>query len=139
MEQLKRCEKICKLAGDKQNLTLTLVAPHLNPYRDISPDSLAKIETNVRKAFFSAIPNGNIPVISSADDHVNNTIDLTGAKLIKRKGRRLDLLISNRNWFDNNWNVFAGNFGFGTRRSVFVFSTLYRPIPKTDGNSMVGS
>ncbi len=119
--QAQRFEKVRELARSVGNLTLSVAEPHRNPYRDLSAKELAVLEKRVKHAFLETLPNENIPVLISADDHVRSAVNFDGAEKKKSSGRIVRLLVSEKRWFETNWNLFASDLGFGTRRSLFVF------------------
>jgi hypothetical protein len=123
-EQQQRFEKVCNLARTARNLTLTLAEPHQNPYRDLSPSRLAHAEESVKRAFVNAIPEGSVPVLISADDKISAAISFDFAERRKSRGSVLRLVVTDKRWFEENWNLFAGDYGFGARRSLFVFLKL---------------
>jgi len=120
-EQQQRFEKVRNLARTARNLTLTLVEPHQNPYRDLSPSRLARVEETVKRTFMNAIPEERIPVLISADENMRSAISFDFAERRKSRNSVLRLVATDKRWFEDNWNLFAGDFGFGARRSLFVF------------------
>lgn len=126
--QRERCSRVQALAQENGNLTMSLVEPHLNPYRDISPTRLAKVEALARSAFMSALPAEETLVMIAADEKVKSLLSFDFALRAKCGGAALKLKIQDAKWFDNNWNIFAGDLGFGSRRSIFVFFELTENI-----------
>jgi len=126
--QRQRYLRVQELAQENLNLTTNLVEPHLNPYRDISSMRLAKVEALARDAFMSALPTGETLVMLAADDKIKSSLSLDYALREKTRGTALKLKIKNAKWFENNWNIFAGDLGFGARRSIFVFFELKENI-----------
>lgn len=123
-DQLHRAAKVLEVAERHRNLTLTLVEPHRNPYRDLKPGELAQTERAVKEAFFNALTEAPIPVIIAADDNIKSKISFEHARAERSRGRTVRLVATDRRWFDVNWHLFADGFGFGARRSIFVFLQL---------------
>ena len=124
LEQQRRLEKIQSLARRHRNLTLALVEPHRNPYRDLTPSRLTRVEDIVRRTFINAIPEGDVPVLISADEKIKSAISFDWAMREKSRGAVLRIVATDKRWFETNWNVFAGDLGFGVRRRLFVFLRL---------------
>lgn len=121
-EQRQRFEKIRELARRMGNMSLGPVEGHLDPYyRDLPLSRLRRVEAAIRDAFLCALPKGEIPVLLWGDAHARSFLSLEFATKQSSRGNLLRLLVTNQKWFENNWNLFAEDLGFGTRRSILVF------------------
>lgn len=120
-EQQLRFEKIRSLAHKCGNMSLSLVEGHLNPYRDISPARLKDAESVIFDTFMKALPEADIPVLLWADARARSFLSNEYATKQSCRGNVFRFVVTDKKWFVKNWQLFAGDLGFGVRRKIFVF------------------
>jgi hypothetical protein len=119
--QRRRLEKIRELARRMGNMSLAPVQSHLNPYRDLSPSQLTRVEAAIRNAFMEALPEQEIPVLLWANGQARSFLSLEFAQKQSSRGNLLRLLTTSKKWFEKNWELFADDLGSEARRDIFVF------------------
>jgi hypothetical protein len=120
-----RTNQFWELVRKHRNLTLSLIEPHLNPYRDLSTDRLDQVEMGAKNALLDALPEGNIPVLIHADEKTRSSLSFEYAEKQKSRGDVVRLVARDRLWFEQNWDLFSNkqmeSVGSGLWRHVFVF------------------
>jgi len=114
-----RTEQTKELARKFLNCTLSIVEPFKRPYKELSPKLINKLETDVKNDLEESILDTTFSVIISADDNVRRKLLLNNAKLLSCRGRVMRMTVS-VSWIHENWNLFAGDLGFGARRNIFL-------------------